>query len=116
MITLAIIFLLFLYFVCELVKYKRIKTLKLCIDKRCVLPGKLYNERIVFLKALILIIDFLLIIVYLLGESGSIERSQGVNAVIICIVPYLLFGALCTRDIKRVINRHNEKLEEESTE
>ncbi len=112
MITLAIMFFLFLYFVCELLKYRRIQTVKLCIDKKCVLPGKLYNERIVFLKALILIVDFILLIIYLFGDSGSIERSQGINAVIICLIPYVFFGAICIRDIRRVINRHNERLED----
>lgn len=113
MLALVILFFLVLYIMCELMKYSRIKSLELKISNRIFNGEKLYNERIVFLKAAILIITVLLTIIYLFfTKEGTVERSQGVRGVVITLTPLAVFCLVSFRDIKRVIGGHNEKVME----
>ena len=101
----------FLYIICELLKYRRIDSIKLSISRKCY-AGKLYNERIVFLKAFLLGIDVVLLIIYLISGASVIEKTSGVRGIALCLFPFVMFGCVCYRDIRRVIHGHNERIEE----
>lgn len=98
------IFFLFLYFVCEVFKYRRIDTIKVQSSIR----GRLYNERIVFIKMFVIGIDFILFIIIFF--TSKIEKSSGIKGLLISFIPYAIFILISVRDIKKVINGHNEKI------
>jgi di/tricarboxylate transporter len=98
------IFFLFLYFLCEILKYRRIDTIK----ARSEVKGRLYNERIVFLKIIVLGIDVVLYIIIFF--TSIVEKSSGLKGFLITLIPYVLFVLVSVRDIRKVIRGHNEEI------
>ena len=120
MIALYIAFFLILYIILETCKYKRVRTIMECVRKREYIRGSLYNERLVFIKAIILLVAVILTIIYYFTDTGNGERAQGIWGMFVILIPYVIFTLINIRDIKRVLNGHNEKIlgidiEEEET-
>lgn len=122
MIALYIAFFLILYIILETFKYRRVGTIMECVRKREYIRGSLYNERLVFIKAIILIVAVILTVIYYFTDNGKVERAQGIRGMFVILIPYVIFTLINIRDIKRVLNGHNEKIlgidieEEESNE
>ena len=120
MIALYIAFFLILYIILETCKYKRVRTIMECVRKREYIRGSLYNERLVFIKAIILLVAVILTIIYYFTDNGKVEGAQGIRGMFVILIPYVIFTLINIRDIKRVLNGHNEKIlgidiEEEET-
>lgn len=110
MIALYIVFFLIMYIIMETCKYRRVRTIMECVRKREYIRGSLYNERLVFIKAIILLVAVILTVIYYFTDNGKAERSQGIRGIIVILIPYVIFTMINIRDIKRVLSGHNEKI------
>ena len=100
------LFFLLIYTLLEMMKYKRVETLRL----KSTVRGRLYNEPVVFLKLIILSIDIILLAIICI--SSAVEKSGGIRGYLMTAIPFALFLAVCIRDITRVIHGHNDKIYE----
>lgn len=109
MLLIVLLFFMFMFIVCELLKYRRLETIRISMKSR-ELKKKLYNEKIVFLKAVILPVIFILMTVYFFTKASGVERSDGARGFVICFFPLLLFAFITYKDIKEILKGHNEKI------
>ena len=104
-----ILFTLFIYYVCEIFKYKKIATIK---DKS-IKKGRLYNVPVCYVKLFFIVLSYILLITYRLFK-GVLERSTGLKGFIIISGMYFVFIIISLLDIKRIRNGHNDKIRKEN--
>lgn len=107
MIYLFIMFFFFLYTICEILKYKKIESIKLKTSKR------LYNKKIVFIKAFVLI-AFIISLFINRVIAGDVENSAGIKSFFLLVIFLIIISAPTIIDVKKVLSGYNEKLLEEA--
>ena len=108
MIYLFIFFFFLLYAILEALKFDKIKSIRYKLNYK----ERFYNEPVVYIKFVVLCIDYILIVINRLF-GGLVERSSGVwSFVVISLFMGLLFFLPSYLDIRKVRKGHNELIME----
>jgi uncharacterized membrane protein YkvI len=107
MLEIIIIFFFTVYLLCEMCKFRRVETVKNKEKKR------VYNKPVVLVKFLSLSISVILLVIHHFSDSGIVDRSNGVKAVLIYTVILGLLVFSSVMDLRKVTMEDSEESREE---